>query len=171
MHRRFAQALQERREAWFDAFREHVRVWTGYVVAAPEAAAFGRGLGELLSGSASVDCIQIFIIRRPTPRGHFALAPTPAGDVLVGFGVYAMISRWRPAALHPVLRALDEVLAQCAALGGRPYLYGYHGLTPALKQRIYGAEIERLAALRPAAASFLNPESFGRGALPARPAL
>jgi hypothetical protein len=45
-------------------------------------------------------------------------------------------------------RALQNLLARCAEYGGRPYLYGWNELTPALVSRFYGADAARAAQLR-----------------------
>ena len=63
-------------------------------------------------------------------------------------GLYPVVPRDQPDDLAEIQALLRRILQRCLELGGRPYLYGWHALTPETKQRLYGPAYETLGRLR-----------------------
>ncbi|GAB3167927.1 FAD-binding protein [Telluribacter humicola] len=156
--------VQERRDLWLGAFPNHLRIWTDYKFGYEGLVQFMQWLEPQLSRAPFSQVLKgmyVLICKRPTPRTHFAFLPAPAGEQLYGVGLYSMVNRWSPALIAQTLIALKQTLRRCAEFGGRPYLYGHNDLDATLKQQFYGADYQRLLALRDELAhELLNAESF-----------
>ena len=77
-----------------------------------------------------------------------------------GVGLYCMVPTNDEAALVSVNRSMQLCLETALCSGGRPYLYGWHGLDDGQLQKIQGEEFNQFQNLR----QQMDPEMlFQRG--------
>src|SRR5262249_17472456 len=86
--------------------------------------------------------------RRPSPAFPLEAAGAIAAPLVFGIGLYCMVPARDDAGLAQLQATLDGCLQRCLALGGRPYLYGAHRIERAVADATYGADYQRLRALR-----------------------
>jgi FAD/FMN-containing dehydrogenase len=94
--------------------------------------------------------LLILAVRRPPvdrllPFEAASFGTTPL-KFLVGF--YPIIPIQDVAGLGRIRALLQETLALCIQLGGRPYLYGYHELDESTKHHLYGPHYAHLQSVR-----------------------
>ena len=78
----------------------------------------------------------------------FEASDAIAGPMVFGVGMYAMIPPRRPDLVAAVRAGAAGCLTEAIDRGGRPYLYGWHELSEAQRQHIYGAAYDRLTVLK-----------------------
>lgn len=138
---------------WLARFGRCRRLWSDYVFELPALRAFVAELAELQRRDAFAGCLESLYflgIRTPSDRLRAPLEAAAAckGPVAFGVGLYCMVPPDDEPAHLAVRRAFDHCLERCAALGGRPYLYGTHQLDAAAMHEIYGSDYARLQELK-----------------------
>ncbi|MFY1622033.1 geranylgeranylglyceryl/heptaprenylglyceryl phosphate synthase [Micromonospora sp. WMMD735] len=128
-------------------------IWADYCLSLPAAAEFARFLDvEILAGTGYREGggrLLMLGVHRPEQRPGVPFTPA-AGlrGLALGFGLYFSVPRGDRPAVDLVQGLHRRVLAQCLALGGRPYLAGWYDLTEADLQSMYGDDLTTLRRLR-----------------------
>ncbi|MFF0453748.1 FAD-binding protein [Nocardia africana] len=129
---------------------DRVRLWADYVVPAGQFVPMLAAVEEICHRSPidlALTMVYILIIRRPIGAPAFAFAPVGAGPVSIGVGLYTSVEG-TPASIEATRSILRGPARQCCESGGRPYLYGVSDLDATTARRLYGTDLDRLAALR-----------------------
>ncbi|MEU1548821.1 FAD-binding protein [Nocardia sp. NPDC005745] len=129
---------------------DQVQLWTDYVVPAGRFAPMLAAVEALLHREPLNRVhmmLYILILRRPLDATPFAFIPVRTAPVSIGLGVYTSFDK-DPAVAAAIRAVFRGLLERCCDLGGRPYLYGANDLDDSLANRLYGAELVRLAQLR-----------------------
>ncbi len=84
------------------------------------------------------------------------------GDMVYSVGFYYMIKFGDRENLAIAKNQLNQNMKHCIDIGGKPYLYGWHGLNEDQKIRLYGADFEKLKRLKKIydPKNLLNPGVF-----------
>jgi FAD/FMN-containing dehydrogenase len=136
---------------WLARFGGRGRIWADYLFDADALRPFAAELARLRAANAFARCLEaVYLVAVRGAGNGFPLeaASAPAGALRFGVGLYCMVPRHDESIAAAVRDALDRCLERCLDLGGRPYLYGAHRLDAARMHRIYGADYDRLRALR-----------------------
>ncbi len=138
---------------WVARFGHRPRVWSDYMLDFQGLRAFARHLRELEARDAFSGCLKATYVlgvrRRPeAPDFAFEAASGSRAPIQYLVGLYTMVPNRRPHVLERVQQAVGSCLEVAMALGGRPYLYGWHRFAPETIQRLYGADVDRLVELR-----------------------
>lgn len=137
---------------WVRRFGRQRRLWCDYMLDYAGLLRFAGVVQGLLAQSAAASAclksVYFLGVRRPPGGTRFPLeAAGNAGPrFLVGF--YFMVPDPDQHALRSVEHFARACLEQSAALGGRPYLYGWHRFDADTLRQIYGADYDGLMALR-----------------------
>jgi FAD/FMN-containing dehydrogenase len=94
--------------------------------------------------------IYVLSIRRlpHNQRWPFAAHSIQAAPQVYGLGLHYRVAQEDRAGLAAALAAQRACLEQCLALGGRPYLYGWHDLDATAMRQVYGSDYDQLRLLR-----------------------
>ncbi|MEU1756182.1 geranylgeranylglyceryl/heptaprenylglyceryl phosphate synthase [Micromonospora matsumotoense] len=128
-------------------------IWADYCLSLPAAAEFARFLdAEILPSPGyreGAGRLLMLGVHRPEQRPGVPFTPA-AGlrGLAVGFGLYFSVPRGDAAGVARVQGLHRQVLAECLALGGRPYLAGWYDLDEADLQSMYGADLVAVRRLR-----------------------
>jgi FAD/FMN-containing dehydrogenase/heptaprenylglyceryl phosphate synthase len=128
-------------------------IWADYCLSLPAATEFARFLEtEILTNPGYLEGggrLLMLGVHRPE---HLSGVPfTPAAGLrglALGFGLYFSVPRGDRVGVERVQGLHRGVLAECLALGGRPYLAGWYDLVEADLQSMYGADLAALRRLR-----------------------
>jgi FAD/FMN-containing dehydrogenase len=93
----------------------------------------------------------LYCLRRPPVESRWPFDMRSIGGSgrnLYGFGLHYRIDRDDEPRIAASRTALRSALDACLALGGRPYLYGWHELDERVRRQLYGREYDRLLELR-----------------------
>lgn len=129
---------------WIARFPNHVRLWFDYLLDYRGLSRFTQFLELLLKESPpfakALTSIYVLAVRRPESavRFPFEAAGEPGGGIRFGIGLYCMIPRRYPELVRAADEASQACLRECLALGGRPYLYGWHRLSEEARRDLYG---------------------------------
>ncbi|MFF3855589.1 geranylgeranylglyceryl/heptaprenylglyceryl phosphate synthase [Micromonospora sp. NPDC002575] len=128
-------------------------IWADYCLSSPAAAEFARFLeAEILATPGYREGggrLLMLGVHRPEQRPGVPFTPA-AGlrGLALGFGLYFSVPRGDRAGVERVQGMHRRALAECLALGGRPYLAGWYDLAEADLQSMYGADLAALRRLR-----------------------
>jgi hypothetical protein len=161
-HTNYRFEIHHLRHAWLQAFDTHyTRIWADYILDYPSALRFAAFLDQEHHKMGALQAIYLLAVKRPATSQPFPLLPAPPGDLLVSFGLYAILSPWRIPRLLQTLDHLQAALDLCLSLGGRPYLHGFTEWDEAKQAACYGPAFHRLQELRQQLhAPLLNPHAF-----------
>ncbi|MBN4062026.1 FAD-binding oxidoreductase [Bacteroidales bacterium AH-315-I05] len=149
MHRQYANAIEA-----YPIFLSMKKLWNHYLLDYDGFAKFIKYCFEnkykfSLKGKIKPD-LTTFLINHPkkslfpfSPAYHFS-----TNQMLVCMGVFYNIEEDDLAAQQEAREKMIELKDLCVELNGRPYLYGYHGLTEEDKMKIYGNDFEELKRLK-----------------------
>ncbi|MGW5217096.1 FAD-binding protein [Nocardia sp. NPDC004085] len=130
----------------------HARLCADYIVPAGQLApllAAVDALRHLDALDRGLELLWILIVHRSSDTTAFPFTPVGSAPVSIAVGFCTSLHR-EFAAVDATRTALRGLLERCLELGGRPYLYGFDVLDAAPAERLYGADLARLAQLRSA---------------------
>ena len=139
---------------WMSRFVNEGRLWSDYLFDYESLKAFAEFLEPLLLEDepfrSALQSVYIVAVRQQPRLVRLPFEATDAlpGPMSFGIGLYSMIPGRDAAIATRVAATVSRCLQKCIELGGRPYRYGWHELTPDDFRRIYGPAVDRLSALR-----------------------
>lgn len=157
VRRRIVPAYRQLRSAgvsfWLRRHGGRHKVWCDYLFDHDGLTAFESHLQTLLRRDAFVGCLRDAYVVAVNRLERAVALPLEAsegvsGGMAFGIGLYCMVPARRPDLLARVEAGVDDCLQACVALGGRPYLYGWHRMTEAVKAALYGEALHRLREIR-----------------------
>ena len=153
VHHQFDPSLGQHQAvgAWHVRHLGHRAVWTDLLVPLDRGREMLAWVQREYAGAdiRRVPFTDLLLVHKPQPgRPQLPFAAQLADRPSLSFGFYFMVSPNDDGALHRVYDFLDRSLDKTVALGGRPYLYGYGRIDESTRRALYGAGLDRLAALR-----------------------
>ena len=144
--------LHDVRKQWVEQWGISHHLWEDYIFNIDE-------LEEFLNRTISTDNIQqqlkilpaLYLIACNSAQSkNIPFSPTygRSNEMVYSVGFYYMVKRGDTDNLNVAKKQLEANMRHCIDIGGRPYLYGWHGLSESQKLQIYHDDYIKLKKLK-----------------------
>ena len=144
-------AIHNHRKRWVDSFGKCIHLWEDYVFTMKN---YKRFLTYAIDLAKSQDekylpgYYLMVIANSHANQFPLSFSQVDQNNLLFSAGFYHMLPLGNNDALNKAKNFHNKCMLKCIALGGRPYLYGWHNLIERQKQAVYGEKFVRLKHLK-----------------------
>jgi FAD/FMN-containing dehydrogenase len=143
--------IHQSRKSWVERFGTAHHLWEDYIF---NFDALEKFLAETFTQknirefADFVPAVYMLVIRNKR-KDYFPFSSScGSAKMLCGAGFYCMVRNGDAEGLKRSSDFLKKNMERCIRLGGRPYLYGWHGLSAEEFVKIYGDHIGRMTKLK-----------------------
>jgi FAD/FMN-containing dehydrogenase len=144
--------LHNVRKQWVEQYGISHHLWEDYIFSTDE-------LEEFLNRTIATDNIQqqlkilpaLYLMACNSARSkNIPFSPTfgRSNEMVYSVGFYYMVKLGDTDNLNSAKKQLEDNMKHCIDIGGRPYLYGWHGLSESQKVQVYHDDYIKLRKLK-----------------------